>query len=95
MHFERPESFVVNPGWRILFAEMGLPVADTLRDAGFSPTLFNTLPATLDAESYFRFWEAMERHSGPRDVPRALASALEVEVFSPPLYAAVCSHNLR
>ncbi|WP_210093285.1 AraC family transcriptional regulator [Ruegeria sp. HKCCSP346] len=86
---------MLNPGWRILFAEMGLPVADTLRAAGLSPKLFDELPVMLDAENYFRFWDAMEAYSGNKDVPLALANALDVEVFSPPLYAAVCSHNLR
>ena len=95
MSIKRPETFVLNPGWRILLAEMGLPVADTLRAANLSPSLFDNLPVMLDAESYFRFWDAMEAHSGPEDVPLALAKALDVEVFSPPLYAAVCSHNLR
>ena len=95
MPLESRESFILNPGWRILFAEMGLPVADTLRDADLPPSLFNKLPVMLDADTYFRFWDAMVRHSGNCEIPLALANALDVEVFSPPLYAAVCSHNLR
>ncbi|WP_158263577.1 AraC family transcriptional regulator [Aliiruegeria haliotis] len=95
MQQERTDKFVLNPGWRILLSEMGLPIADTLRAAQLPPTLLDNLPTALDADSYFRFWRALAESSGDREIPLLMTQALDVEVFSPPLYAAVCSHNLR
>lgn len=74
---------------------MGLPVANTLRAAGLSPSLFDNLPVNLGAASYFHFWKAMEDHCDMREIPLLITQALDIEVFSTPLYAAVCSHNLR
>lgn len=95
MRLEKNEKFTLNPGWRILFSEMNLPVGETLRRAGLSPRLFEKLPVTLDAASFFRFWKAMEKAGNDLEIPILMAKSLDVEVFSPPLYSAVCSHNLR
>ena len=88
------EEFMMNPGWEILLADMGISPARVLKRAGLPENLFTALPVVLAPEEYFRFIEAMDAETGDEVFPIRIIEAMTGEVFSPPLFAAICSPNL-
>lgn len=95
MAYLRKRNYPLNKRWRILFKDMGLPGKDILRHAGL-PDLPNRDPPTVTAEEKFRIWESMAHVM--RDTPAfplKLAQAVTTEVFSPPVFACLCSDNLN
>ena len=88
-------GFAVNPGWRILLHELGVSAADVLSTAGLPPDFLDELPTRLEPDRFFAFWNAIEAHCPSQPMPLAMAKILDADIFSPPLYAAICSRNLR
>lgn len=89
-------KYVVEPGWQVLFKDMGVSAQDVLRHARLPLDLFNKKNATLTAEEHFRLWHGLSYVM--RDEPAfpvRLAESLSVEVFSPPLFACFCSSDLN
>jgi AraC-like DNA-binding protein len=89
-----PRLFLVEAGWAALMRDLGLRPADVLRRAGLPEDLFNRPQAGLDTAGYFGLWQALEASVGDPLFPLRLVDALSVEVFSPPLFAALCSPDL-
>ena len=87
-------SFAVPAGMRALLSDLGVAPANVLRRASLPADLLARPSAMLPPEKYFAFFEAIEAEAGDPNLPIALARALSVEVFDPPLFAAVCSPNL-
>lgn len=88
-------EFAVNPGWRILLHEMGVSAAEVVSAADLPADFLDILPAKLTPHRFFAFWEAVESRCKDKPIPLAMAQVLEADVFSPPLYAAICSRDLR
>lgn len=87
--------YTVNPGWRILLADVGIDMANVLRRAGLPGDLFGREKAYLGTEEYFCLWRALEEEADDPTLPLRLGSSISVEVFDPPIFAALCSKDLN
>lgn len=88
------KSVPVEAGWSALLHDLGLRPVDVLRRAGLPEDLFTRPDALLDVAGYFRFWSAIETAVDDPLFPMRLIDAVSPEVFSPPLFAALCSPDL-
>jgi AraC-like DNA-binding protein len=91
----RVHSFTVNPGWRVLLNDIGLHPGSVLRRAGLPEDIFGRPKAVLSTEEYFDLWRGIETESGDPALPLRIGEALSVEVFDPPIFAALCSPDLN
>ena len=91
----KARRFAVQPGWQILLADMGVPVADVLRHADLPADLFRRADASLAANQYFALWQALEDITGSSELPLLIGRAISVESFDAPIFAALCSPDLN
>ncbi|MCG8477594.1 MAG: AraC family transcriptional regulator [Spirochaetales bacterium] len=92
---KRSGGYAIDINWRPLLRDLGVNPADVLRQAGLPEDLFARQDARLGSEEYFRLWRSVEAEIGDPLFPLRLADALTVEAFSPPLFAGLCSPNLK
>lgn len=88
-------TFPVEAGWRTLLKDLGVRPADVMRRAGLPEDLLSRPQAGLSTEDYFSFWRSLEAAVGDPLFPLRLVDAITPEVFSPPIFAALCSANLH
>jgi len=90
------KTFPVEAGWRTLLKDLGVKPADVMRRAGLPEDLL-TRPQVvgLSTADYFSFWRSLEAAVGDPLFPLRLVDAITPEIFSPPIFAALCSPNLR
>lgn len=89
------KRFVVDLGWGALLANLGIAPRDLLRHARLPGDLFSRADPTLGTDEYFRLWNSLESLLDDPALPIRLVQAVQVEAFSPPLFAAFCSPNLN
>lgn len=89
------KTFPVEAGWRTLLKDLGVKPADVMRRAGLPEDLLTRPQAGLSTAEYFSFWRSLEAAVGDPLFPLRLVDAITPEVFSPPIFAALCSPNLR
>jgi AraC-like DNA-binding protein len=89
------KTFSVEAGWRTLLKDLGVKPADVLRRAGLPEDLLTRPQASLSTTEYFLFWRSLEAALGDPRFPLRLVEAITPEVFSPPIFAALCSPNLH
>lgn len=94
MSASAPKLFMVEAGWAPLMRDLGLNPTDVLRRAGLPDDLFIRPQAGLVTADYFALWRALEAAVADPLFPLRLVDALSAEVFSPPLFAALCSPDL-
>ena len=87
--------YTVNPGWRILLNDLGIHPIEVLRRAGLPEDLFSRENAVLNTAEYFRFWYVLEESANDPLLPLRIGSAISVEAFDPPVFAALCSPDLN
>jgi AraC-like DNA-binding protein len=87
--------FTLSPATAAMFADLGLPAGPVLRAAGLPEDLFLHGPAALTAEQFYRCWTAMEAQAGDPALGPRLAGRMSTETFQPPIFAALCSRDLR
>ncbi|GIM88674.1 AraC family transcriptional regulator [Paractinoplanes toevensis] len=87
--------FTVDPGTRALLHDLGISVAGVLRRARLPAGLFAPGPVTLTVEEYYHFWAAIDAEAADPDLPARIGRTISVEAFNPPLFAALCSADLR
>jgi AraC-like DNA-binding protein len=90
-----PHSYALDTTWRILLRDLGLNPANVLRRAALPDDLLQQSNVRLAPADYYRFWDSIEAESGDPLFPIRLCEAVRTESFSPPLFAALCSPNLR
>ncbi|MFI9560996.1 AraC family transcriptional regulator [Nonomuraea endophytica] len=90
-----PERFTLDPGIRALLHHLRISVARVLRRAQLPAGVFAHGAVTMTVEEYYRFWDAVDAEAADPDLAVRIAGALSVEVFNPPIFAALCSANLR
>ncbi|WKE67135.1 AraC family transcriptional regulator ligand-binding domain-containing protein [Gallaecimonas kandeliae] len=88
------KGFWVQPGWRLMLADMGLESEVVLRQAGLPADLFSRPGASLGVAEYFRLWQTVEALAGPQ-APLRLGQAISTESFAPPIFASLCSRDLN
>ncbi len=86
--------FVLDPSIRALLRDLGVPAGRVLRRAQLPAGLFTGGPVALTPEAYFRFWDALDAEGANPGLAVAIGQAISVELFSPPIFAALCSPNL-
>lgn len=89
------KTFSVEAGWRTLLSDLGVKPADVMRRAGLPEDLLTHPQAGLGTADYFSFWRSLEAAVGDPLFPLRLVDAITPEVFSPPIFAALCSPTLR
>lgn len=92
---KKAAHFIVQRGWKIVIADMGLNPAHVLAMAGLPEDLFSRKEATLSPADYFSLWEGLEQVAGTEELPLKLGRAISVESFDPPVFASLCSPNLN
>ena len=88
-------NFPVSPGWRLVLVDLGLSIGSVLRRAGLPEDLFARSGAALTSEEFFGLWAAIDADANDPELPLRIAGALSVEAFDPPVFAALCSPNLK
>ncbi|MFE5301906.1 AraC family transcriptional regulator ligand-binding domain-containing protein [Streptomyces sp. NPDC056632] len=90
------KQFTLDPGTRALLHDLGISIARVLRRAQLPAGLFaHGTAVTMTTEEYYRFWEALDAESADPDLAVRIGRALSVEAFNPPIFAALCSADLR
>ena len=72
---------------------IGVKVGEALKSAGVPEDLFSRKKPVLDEAGYYRLMEAVGSQITDPSLPIAIASADNIESFSPPIFAAYCSRN--
>lgn len=67
---------------------VGIKVGEALKRACVPEDLFSHKPPVLDEAAYYRFMEAVGEQITNPNIPIMLASAENIESFSPPIFAA-------
>jgi AraC-like DNA-binding protein len=88
-------KFAIQRGWKLLLADMALPVGEVLAWAGLPGDLFSRPGASLSAADFFKLWSGMEQVGGGDDLPLRLGRAISVEAFDPPIFASLCAPTLN
>ena len=74
---------------------IGVKVGEALKESGVPEDLFSRQKPMLDEADYYRFMNAVGKQITDPKLPIAIASADNIESFSPPIFAAFCSKNGR
>lgn len=88
------ERFVLEPSFQALLRDIAVSPARVLRRAGLPADLFARRPIELSIDENYRLWDAIDAEGGERDLAVEIGNAISVEMFSPPLFAALCSPDL-
>lgn len=90
-------DFTLEPNIKILLSDLGIAPSRVLRRAQLPVDLFAHRHIELSVSDYYRFWQAVDTEAstdGRRDLVVAIGQAISVEMFTPPIFAALCSPNL-
>ncbi len=87
--------FVLDIGWSGLLKVLGIDAGDLLRAAGLPGDLLAQARPSVDAGGFARLWDALESLSADPEPGLTVGRTLSPETFSPPLFAAWCSPDLR
>ncbi|WP_030435065.1 AraC family transcriptional regulator [Actinoplanes subtropicus] len=87
--------FALSPGTVALLADVGVPVPAVLRVAGLPGDLFLRPQVNLTAAQLYGLWTALESVTGDPAIGAAMAEHISAEIFQPPVFAALCSPDLR
>lgn len=87
--------YAVHPGWRLILRDAGISPASVLRRAGLPADLFARDRAFLEPDDYFRLFKGIEDEANDPALALRLGSAISVEAFDPPIFAALCSPDLN
>src|SRR6266702_3936096 len=89
------DQFTLDPGIRALLDDLRIPAGRILRLAQLPAGLLQGRPVALAPEEYFCFWDALDAEADNPNLAVTIGQAISVEMFSPPLFAALCSPNLQ
>lgn len=87
--------FALDRQYEKLLGHFGINVDEVLRKAGLAEDIFIRRNPTVTSAEFFRFMDAVGSQITDPQVPIAIASADQIEIFSPPVFAAYCSKNGR
>ena len=87
------KRFLIDKNYNIFLSNAGICVEEVLKKAMIPEDLFAREVPSLSSEEYYRFMEAIDSLSTDKELPVKLATAENIESFSPPIFAAYCSRN--
>ncbi len=89
------DKYLLDGQYRKYLEMIGVKVGEALKEAGVPEDLFSHQKPMLDEAAYYAFMEAVGKQITDPKLPIAIASADNIESFSPPIFAAYCSKNGR
>lgn len=87
------QKFTLEGQYRELLTAYGLDVRAVLRKARLPEDTLNHKTIVLQEAEYYRFIAAIGLLSENPALPIEMATSVQIEAFSPPLFAAYCSKN--
>jgi AraC-like DNA-binding protein len=87
-------TVTLDRGLRVLLREVGIDVGSVLRRARLATDLWAHESTQLSVLDYFALIDAIEAEADDPALPLRMASAASPELFSPPVFAALCSADL-
>jgi len=88
-------TVMLDRGLSVLLREVGIDGPSVLRRARLATDLLEHESTRLPVPDYFALIEAIEAEADDPALPLRMASAASPELFSPPVFAALCSSNLK
>lgn len=85
--------FLIDGRYDDLLRHYGLDPQAVLRQAELPADTLNHDPISMKEEQYYRFMQAIDELKTTDDLAVKMATADQIETFSPPIFAAYCSHN--
>ena len=82
------------PSWVALLNDLGIDYLRVLRRVGLPEDLTRYGPVLLPCEQYFQLWTAIDTEAHDPSLPVRIGETITTEVFSPAVFAAICSPNL-
>lgn len=76
------ERYLLDPGLRLLLADLGISATNVLRRAGLPADLLTRDQPRLPAADYYALWQALGEESGDPNFPIRIGQAISVESFS-------------
>ena len=98
-----PTPFPVASAWSMLLADLGVSDVRVLRRADLPIDLFRRAaragadgsePPRMTSQQYFDVFDALVEELGDPGVGLTVGQAVSVEMFEPPLFAALCSPDM-
>ncbi len=89
------DNYILDGQYGKYLGQNGIRVGEALRKAGVAEDLFSRKRPTLNEADYYRFMDAVGEQMTDPSMPIALATADNIESFSPPVFASYCSKNGR
>jgi len=87
-------TVMLDRGLGVLLREVGIDARSVLRRAGLATDVLGPESTRLSVLDFFALIEAIEAEADDPALVLRFASASSPELFSPPLFAALCSSNL-
>ena len=85
--------FLIDGRYDDLLRHYGLYPQAVLRQAELPADTLNHDPISMKEEQYYRFMQAIDELKTTDDLAVKMATTDQIETFSPPIFAAYCSHN--
>ena len=91
------DRFELEPSMKALLRDLGVSTSRVLRRAQLPADLLSHRPIELSVDEFYRFWAALDteaRDAGLPEVAVDIGNAISGDMFSPPIFAALCSPDL-
>jgi len=86
-------NFIVDGRYKDLLKYHGIDVGMVLKKANLPEDILNHNSITMKEEAYYRFMQAIGAVSKDLSMPIKLSTTVQIENFSPPIFASYCSRN--
>lgn len=83
--------FAVDDAWKVLLADLRISTEELLALADLPSDLLARKDASVMIAEYFRMWHSLDQLARDPLLPIRMLESLSPEMFSPPLFAAICS----
>ena len=87
------EKYILDGQYGKYLEMIGVKVGEALKASGVPEDLFSHKKPTLDEADYYRFMDAVGKQIKDPQLPITVATADQIETFSPPIFASYCSKN--
>ena len=88
-------TFKLEPTWRMVVMDLGLSPANLLARAGLPKDTLGRTDVSVTTDQFFALWQALMDEVGDPDLPLKLGQMVTAEMFSPPIFAALCSPDMN
>ena len=87
------DKFVLDGQYGKLLGAYGIKLEEVLRKAEVPEDIFCRKTPVMSAAEYYRFMDTLGKSAADPETPIRIATAENIEVFSPPIFAAYCSKD--